>query len=163
MEKKNFHVLPALLAGNNFILVIAGITKSKSYRLEILKEAARYGVEKRVVFTGPVSENDKQWYYKNCEAFVFPSLAEGFGLPVLEAMYFGKPVFLSTYTSLPEIGGDVSYYFQSFDKEDMQLTLKQGLQNYKAPGVSERIIERAASFSWKESAMKYLDVYRSLY
>lgn len=161
-DKKNFHVLPALLVGNNRLLIIAGITQSKQYRQRIIAEAVKHHVEKRVLFTGPITENDKQWYLKNCEAFVFPSLTEGFGLPVVEAMHFGVPVFLSTYTSLPEIGGDVCYYFNSFDKEDMQLTLQKGLQNYHTAGSGESIKARAASFSWKEAAISYLEVYRSL-
>jgi glycosyltransferase involved in cell wall biosynthesis len=92
-DKKNFHVLPVLLAGNDRLLIIAGITQSEAYKQLIIQEAIKYKVEKRVIFTGPITENDKQWYLKNCEAFVFPSLTEGFGLPVVEAMYFGKPIF----------------------------------------------------------------------
>lgn len=162
-DKKNFHVLPALLAGNDRILVIAGITQSEPYKQKIIQEAIKHNVEKRVIFTGPITENDKQWYLKNCEAFVFPSLTEGFGLPVVEAMFFGKPIFLSTYTSLPEIGGTAAYYFNSFDKDDMQQTIQLGLQHYHSTGASESIKARALIFSWKEAAIKYLEVYRSLY
>ncbi len=162
-DKKNFHVLPALLAGNDRVLIIAGITQSEVYKQKIIDQAIKHGVEKRVIFTGAISENDKQWYLKNCEAFVFPSLTEGFGLPVIEAMFFGKPVFLSTFTALPEIGGDAAYYFNSFDKDDMQETLQKGLQHYHATGANKSIKARAAIFSWKEAALKYLEVYRSLY
>lgn len=162
-EKKNFHVLPALLVGNDRLLIIAGITQSKQYKQVIIEEAIKYGVEKRVILIGSVNENDKQWYYKNCEAFLFPSLTEGFGLPVVEAMYFGKPIFLSTCTSLPEIGGEMAYYFNSFSKNDMQLTVQQGLQQYKNSNPAEKIKARAALFSWKQAAEQYLQVYRSLY
>jgi glycosyltransferase involved in cell wall biosynthesis len=113
--KKNFHVLPALLQGNDYWLVIAGITHEETYLQKIKQEAVRCGVEHRVIITGAITDAQKQWYYQHCEAFVFPSIAEGFGMPVLEAMYFGKPVFLSTYTSLPEIWGYLANYFDSFD------------------------------------------------
>ena len=162
-EKKNFHVLPALLVGNDRLLIIAGITQSKEYKQVIIEEAIKYGVEKKVIFTGSINENDKQWYYTNCEAFLFPSLTEGFGLPVVEAMYFGKPIFLSTCTSLPEIGGDIAYYFKTFLPEDMQLTVQQGLQHYKNTNPAEKIKARSALFSWKQAALQYLQVYRSLY
>ena len=162
-EKKNFHVLPALLVGNDRVLIIAGITQSEAYKQKIIQEAIKHRVEKRVIFTGPITDNDKQWYLKNCEAFVFPSLTEGFGLPVVEAMFFGKPVFLSACTSLPEIGGTVAYYFNSFEKDSMQLTVQQGLLHYHSTAASESIKERAAIFSWKEAALKYLEVYRTLY
>ncbi len=163
MEKKNFHVLPALLAGNDRLLIIAGITQNENYKQEIIAEAIKHGVEKRVIFTGAISENDKQWYLKNCGAFVFPSLTEGFGLPVVEAMYFGVPIFLSSCTSLPEIGGDVCYYFSSFDKDAMQEVVQKGLRHYHNTDAKNNIQKRAAFFSWKEAAGKYLEVYRSLY
>jgi glycosyltransferase involved in cell wall biosynthesis len=164
MKKKNSHVLPALLAGNDKLLVIAGITSSEAYKQEIIAEAVKHGVEKRLIFTGAVTENDKQWYLKNCTAFLFPSLTEGFGAPVVEAMYFGVPIFLSRFTSLPEIGGDVCYYFSSFEKDAMQKTVQDGLLHYKEnPATAEMIKKRAAMFSWHNAATDYLNIYRSLY
>lgn len=157
--KKNFHVLPALLEKNDDLLIIAGIIQDESYLEAIRIEARRFGVADRVVFTGPISEEEKQWYYSQCKAFVFPSLAEGFGMPVLEAMYFGKPAFLSTHTSLPEIGGSLAYYFQSFDPKEMQEVLEQGLQHYVTHSPAEAIKAHAVSFSWHTAARKYLEVY----
>jgi glycosyltransferase involved in cell wall biosynthesis len=154
-------VLPALLEGNDKHIIIAGITTSESYKQKILLNAKNHGVSDRVHFTGPISENDKQWYLKNCLAFVFPSLTEGFGLPVVEAMYFGVPIFLSKYTSLPEIGGEVCYYFDSFKKIDMQHTIQQGLQHYSSTNAKEKIQNRSALFNWKKAAIKYLEIYRS--
>lgn len=162
--KKNFHVLPALLKDNTYDLVISGITQQEEYKEKILAEASRHGVSDRVIFTGPVSENDKQWYMQHCEAFVFPSLAEGFGLPVIEAMHFGKPVFLSTLTSLPEIGGDVAFYFHDFEPANMREVLATGLDQYhRDEAWQKRIMERAAIFTWEKSAAQYLDVYRRFY
>jgi len=162
MMKKNFHVLPALLAGNDRKLIISGITQSGTYKKTIIEEAVKHGVEKRLIFTGPISENDKQWYLKNCEAFLFPSLTEGFGLPVVEAMYFGVPIFLSRFTALPEIGGDVCYYFPSFEKESMQHAIQKGLDHYNSTDAKNNIRERAAMFSWGNAATQYLKVYRGL-
>lgn len=163
-DKKNFHVLPALLAGNHFQLIIAGVTQSESYKARIVAEAEKHGVRDRVIFTGPVAENDKLWYLQQCTAFVFPSLAEGFGLPVIEAMHFGKPVFLSPLTSLPEIGGSAAWYFPSFDKEAMQQTLENGLEHYHThPTTADTIREQAARFSWVNAASQYREVYRSLW
>ncbi|HEX6335128.1 MAG TPA: glycosyltransferase family 1 protein [Flavisolibacter sp.] len=161
-DKKNFHVLPALLVGNSMHLVIAGVMQSRAYQDRIRQEATLHGVADRVIFTGPVGENDKQWYLSHCTAFVFPSIAEGFGLPVVEAMYFGKPVFLSTCTSLPEVGGDAAYYFTSFEPGTMQQVLKEGLENFEAGNRKEQVRARAASFSWMEAAEKYHGVYDEL-
>ena len=160
--KKNFHVLPPLLIGNSMKLVISGITDNTGYKQKIVEEAKRFGVEKRLIFTGAVSENDKQWYLSNCTAFVFPSLAEGFGLPVIEAMYFGKPVILSTLTSLPEIGGDAAYYFNSFEPENMADVLKTSLESFQNNKPENLIKQRAQSFNWRDTAQKYLSLYDSV-
>ncbi|HET7898585.1 MAG TPA: glycosyltransferase family 1 protein, partial [Flavisolibacter sp.] len=162
-DKKNFHVLPRLLPGNDFLLVIAGVTQSKAYKEKIEEEAKQLGVLNRVVFTGPVWENDKQWYLKHCTAFVFPSLAEGFGLPVLEAMYFEKPVLLSLTTSLPEIGGPLAGYFSGFEEAQMQKTLTDILHQFELdPQRKAALKRRAISFSWDEAAIRYHAIYRQL-
>ena len=114
-SKKNFHVLIPLLEDNDFELIISG-KKEPDYAGKILSEAKKHGVEHRVKITGPVTDIEKCWYYQHCEAFLFPSLAEGFGIPPIEAMTFGKPVFLSDKTSLPEIGGEFAYYFRNFEQ-----------------------------------------------
>ncbi len=162
MQKKNFHVLPALLCNNKLRLLIAGKVEQEQYQNKIKEAAVKHGVADRVIFTGTISDNDKKWYFQNCEAFVFPSIAEGFGLPVIEAMAFGKPVFLSTATSLPEIGGELAYYFQSFNADDMQQTFKNGMQHYNTYHPAEAIIKRARSFNWDTAAKKYISLYKLL-
>ena len=156
--KKNFHVLPALLKNNDYELIIAG--KITGYQEKILEEAAKYNCTDRVIIPGLISDEDKAWYYKNCEAFLFPSIAEGFGLPVIEAMHFGKPVFLSKHTSLPEVGGDAAWYFDNFEPGAMQATFIKGLQEYAAKDMSAGIMEHAAKFDWKKTARQYLDLYQ---
>lgn len=157
--KKNFHVLVPLLRGNDRQLLIAGVVH-QSYRQKILDDAAAWGVADRVIVAGPVSQDDKNWYYANCEAFTFPSLAEGFGLPVIEAMYHGKPVFLSTLTALPEVGGDAAYYFDDFDPDNMARVLEHGLADFYEHGGAARVRRHAARFTWERAAGAYLDLYR---
>jgi len=99
---------------------------------------------------------------KNCLAFLFPSTAEGFGLPVIEAMYFGKPILLSSCTSLPEIGGDCAYYFDHFEPEHMRSVLKNSLEDYKKNLPLEKIKTRGRSFSWETAAAQYIEIYRTL-
>jgi glycosyltransferase involved in cell wall biosynthesis len=159
--KKNFHVLPALLQHNDYELIIAGKTQG-GYIDKIKSEAASFGVSDRVKLVGAISDEEKYWYYKNCSAFVFPSLAEGFGVPPIDAMQFGKPVFLSDKTSLPEIGGDTSYYFRSFEPDDMRQVFEKGMQHYEQHKPAEAIIQRAKSFSWDTNAKEYLKLYREL-
>lgn len=160
--KKNFHVLPWLLQGNSYELVIAGIRTA--YEKRILEEAAAAGVSDRVHVAGEVDEAAKHWYLENCSAFVFPSLAEGFGLPVLEAMYYGKPVFLSTRTSLPEIGGDKAFYFSDMSSpEIMQADFAEGMKKFREGAVSPDSIRRHAEmFSWDAAAKAYCNLYRQV-
>ncbi len=158
--KKNFHVLPALLTNNDYELILAGDRKPE-YESVILEHAALHHVADRVKITGPISEEDKYWYYKNCAAFVFPSVAEGFGLPVVEAMFFGKPVFLSPSTSLPEIGGDLAFYFNSFEPDSMRAVFEHGMN--KVDRQHEDLLkQRARQFTWQKAAQSYLRIYREL-
>ncbi|WP_158826742.1 glycosyltransferase family 4 protein [Mucilaginibacter lacusdianchii] len=155
--QKGFHYLPALLEGNNYDLVIAGI--ETPHKQTIIQEAEKYGCLDRVHITGPVSDLDKAWYFKNCSAFLFPSRAEGFGLPVIEAMHFGKPVFLAKYTSLPEVGGEVAYYFNNFEPEHMQEVFNAGMADFLNRNPIADIVKQAEKFSWDRAAEQYLALY----
>lgn len=162
-EKKNFHVLPSLLVDNDVYLVVAGTIQQNEYLEKIKAEAAKLGVADRVLITGPVTEAEKYWYLQHCTAFVFPSLMEGFGLPVIEAMSFGKPVFLSARTSLPEIGGDQAFYFEQFDPASMQSVFQQGMQAFASGAMqADALRQRAAYFSWQNAALQYLSLYERL-
>ncbi len=162
--KKNFHVLLALLEQNpDLDMVLSGRLDEPSYVAAVKQQAIISGIEDRLYITGPVSEEEKAWYLSNCMAFAFPSLAEGFGAPVVEAMKFGKPLFLSHRTSLPEVGGSAAFYFNSFDPESMQRVFKEGMQQYHQTNMSAAIMERGKEFDWQKSAAQYLKVYQSLY
>jgi glycosyltransferase involved in cell wall biosynthesis len=156
--QKGFHLLPCLLKDNDYELVISG--PETPHKQRIIEEAEKYNVLDRVTITGTISDDDKAWYFKNCSAFVFPSIAEGFGLPVIEAMHFGKPVFLSKFTSLPEIGGDKAWYFDTFEPEDMQQAFNKGMREYEETNPAEDIAVHAAQFSWEKSAQQYLQLYQ---
>jgi glycosyltransferase involved in cell wall biosynthesis len=159
--RKNFHALPALLAGNDYELVIAGLNHF-DYTQKIIAEAKKWKVEDRVKLIGPVDEKNKYWYYKHCTAFMFPAIAEGFGTPPLEAMHLGKPVFLSKLTSLPEVGGEAAYYFDSFDPDAMRCVFEKGMTDYNNYNRVTAIKQQASIFNWQKTAQQYLDIYRQL-
>jgi glycosyltransferase involved in cell wall biosynthesis len=161
-RKKNFHTLMPMMADNYFELIIAGRLAEPDYIRQIEAEAGLLGMKDRIHVLGPVTEGEKAWYLQNCTAYVHPSLAEGFGAPVVEAMSFGKPLFLSHLTSLPEIGGDVAFYFKSFDPGHMREVLYDGLQYFQKNGLAQKIKERSTHFNWKEKAKQYKEVYYSL-
>ena len=161
--KKNVHtLLPLLEAFPDYRLVLAGPDRHP-YAQYIREQAQKLGIADRLLMPGPVDEAAKLWLYAHCEAFLFPSLSEGFGLPVAEAMTFGKPVFLSNLTSLPEVGGKEAYYFENFEPESMAKTLHDGLHDFgQNPLRQERMKKRAAQFSWPSVAKEYWALYEGL-
>ncbi len=162
-RKKNYHVLLDLIEKNPGIeLVIAGKLDDPDYVAYIMDKAQKMGISEYIHLLGPVSEKEKSWYLENCMAFMQPSLAEGFGAPVVEAMQFGKPIFLSNLTSLPEIGGEIGFYFSNFESEHMQEIFSEGMLYYKKYNMAQSIIRRGQNFEWEKSAGKYIEVYKSL-
>ena len=116
-----------------------------------------------VQFHLSISDAQKAWAFAHCAGFLFPSWTEGFGLPPIEAMQFGKPVFLSRLTSLPEIGGDAADYFDSFEPAAMRSVVQQGLQRMATePGRADAIRQHAARFDADRAAAEYLAYYRRL-
>jgi glycosyltransferase involved in cell wall biosynthesis len=162
-RKKNFHVLLPLLQQNHDMeLLIAGRVEEPEYLKFIHQAAKRMRVEENVRVLGDISEPEKSWYYQNCYAFALPSIAEGFGLPVAEAMSAGKPVFLSNRTALPEIGSTAAFYFRDFNALHMQQVFADGMERYETENMQQLIRDRGASFCWDKAAKEYIDVYRSL-
>ena len=163
LPHKNFHALFGLLKQMpDARLVIAG-KKTTPYGEFLEREVTQRGLTGRVILPGEVSDGDRQWLYEHCEAFLFPSLTEGFGFPVLEAMQCGKPVFLSRRTSLPEIAGDMGYYFDGYEPSELAAVYRDGMARYQAdPAFATRLKDHAASFSWAATARGYCDVYAGL-
>lgn len=106
-----------------------------------------------------VSADMKALLYKNCKAFLFPSLCEGFGLPPLEAMEFGKPAFLSTLTSLPEVGGELAYYWNDLTPKAMADVLCESLNNDCGEELENARRAWAQQFNWHDCADKYIAKY----
>jgi glycosyltransferase involved in cell wall biosynthesis len=142
-------------------LVIAGSWNSK-YGRQLTAQIQQLQLQNIICLTD-ISNQQKAWLYAHCEAFLLPSLLEGFGLPVIEAMHFGKPVFISNLSSLPEIGEDKAFYFSSFDAPAMKNTVLQKIEDAKADfGFSEALKKHATSFSWQKNVQAYLTWYEDI-
>ena len=102
---------------------------------------------------------EREICYSTCGASrLFPSIAEGFGLPVIEAMQWGKPVFCSDHTSLPEIGSTHAHYFTDFNPDLMAAIVSEGLKNYTEEKAAQAKAY-AATFSYEKHMQQYLDLY----
>lgn len=158
--KKNFHVLLDVMKSFPDInLYICGGEEGREYGQMISNRIAAEGI-KNVFLTGPISEQEKIWMYRNCQAFLFPSKFEGFGLPMLEAMQFGKPVFASPMTSLPEVAGGNAFIWENFDTAHMVELIKRNLTLDAAQ--VERVKAYAYSFNLERHTQEYLQLYREL-
>ncbi len=145
----------------NLNLVVVG-KRGWQYE-EILDAPKKYGVEASVKFLENVTDEELPSLYKNALCFVLPSLYEGFGLPILEAMQYGCPVLTSNVSSLPEAGGDAALYFNPEDTEDITKNLKLITQNSKLrEGLVKKGYEQVKKFSWEKSAAKTLGVLETL-
>lgn len=161
--KKNYAAaLPILQSRRDWQWVIAG-GDDKGYRQELTRAAEKLGVAGRLEFPGVITEQEKWEWYATCAALVFPSTAEGFGLPVLEAMSFGKPVFLSKCTSLPEIGGPEAYYFSDFEPDSVIDTFQNGMTDFENdPEKAQRLKAWAMQFTWENTAREYLNFFQAI-
>lgn len=116
-----------------------------------------------VVQAGFVAEEDLPAIYGGALLLAQPSLYEGFGLPVLEAMACGCPVCASRTSSLPEVGGDAALYFDPLDVSEMTATLRRVLADASLrEELRQRGLARAAQFSWRRTAEETLALYRRL-
>lgn len=117
-----------------------------------------------IIYTGFVTDEELVALYKRAEAFVMPSLEEGFGIPVLEAMVCSCPVVASDVGSLPEVGGDAAIYFDPASAVDMIEKISLVLDDAKVrKQMTEKGLKRYKEFSWKNLAEKTLEVYESCY
>lgn len=136
------------------------ISSSKSWLTHpIFTEIEKLGLKEAVVFTGPVSETDKIALLNSAKLFIFPSLYEGFGLPVLEAMAVGTPVVTSNNSSLPEVAGTAGVLVNPLDQPAINLAIEKILTD---PNLIHDLIVKgkaqASKFSWEIAAEHTLKI-----
>lgn len=164
-KRKNVHALVEMLEHlPEYDLVLAGVATDTYAETTLAEAIAKTKTTNRVHIIGKINPEEKQFYLQHCTAFVFPSLLEGFGIPPIEAMRFGKPVFLSNLTSLPEIGGKQAFYWDHFESKYMADVFEKGMHAFEAnkEAYEKAYIARAKSFNWDAAALEYVNVYRSL-
>lgn len=143
-------------------LVIAGMPGHA--HSEVLNRVKTLKLEEDVIIKGYVSTEELKALYCTAELFVFPSLYEGFGLPLLEAMASGTPIVSSDAASLPEVGGDAVIYFNPFDINDMAEKILMVLENNNLKSILIRKgYERIKNFSWEKAGQETLRIFEEVY
>ncbi len=140
-------------------LVIAGLAQDAKNRFS--RVVAEMGLQDQVVLLGFVSEQELVTLYSGADVFVYPSLYEGFGMPVLEAMACGTPVITSSVGSIPEAAGNAALFIDPHQPEEIAHAILRVISDV---ALRERMIEQglvqAQRFSWANTAQQVLDIYR---
>lgn len=142
-------------------LVIAGAWDNRYAGVKTA--VAQLNLSEKIHFLGPVPDADLPALYSGAQLFVFPSLVEGFGLPVLEAMACGTAVACANTSSLPEVGGEAAAYFDPTNSQHIASVLLELLQDSsKRAALAQQGLVQAGKFSWEETAVATLSHYRKL-
>jgi len=142
-------------------LLISGI-KGWDYQ-SIFDKVASLGVEKEIIFSGFIPNELIPFLYNGASAFVYPSLYEGFGLPVLEAMACGVPVVTSNVSSLPEVAGDAAILINPYSVDELADGIWRILSDEELRNQCiEKGIERAKSFTWERCAMETMKAFNEV-
>jgi len=141
-------------------LVLVGSKNASALANETYFNERHY---KNIEFTGFVDDHHLSWLYSNAQAYVFPSLMEGFGLPGLEAMGYGTPVVSSSATCLPEVYGQAAHYFNPEDTSDIAEAVDQVLSNDQLrTRLAKAGYKQIKKYSWKKQAQETLRVYKQV-
>lgn len=158
---KAFLIAKKSLPGNIDLIVSGNETYLDAEDKEIITQINATG--ERIFFTGFVSKNELDHLFKNSDAFIFPSFSEGFGIPVLEAFYFNKPLLCSNATSLPEIAGEAALYFNPAQPSAIADAI---LYFYNNPMIAETLVVKGRQqlqlFSWKKAAEETALLYKKI-
>ena len=140
-------------------LVIVG-GKGWAYN-ECLKAAIGMGIQRHVIFCDYVDDSDLPIIYNMAELFIFPSLYEGFGLPVLEAMCCATPVICSNTSSLPEVTADAAVLIDPFNRPEMTNAIENVLSDRGLKkSLSDKAMRQSSRFSWSRTARETISVYK---
>ncbi len=150
----------AVRAGIKQKLVLAG-QQGSYYRDVITPLAGKLDLRDKVIFLGRVEPESLPCLYSAADALIFPSLYEGFGLPVLEAMSCGTPVLTSNRSSLAEVAGEAALLVDPGRAESLAVGIREiSSQPDLRSELTLRGLERAREFSWERCAQQTVDVYR---
>jgi glycosyltransferase involved in cell wall biosynthesis len=141
----------------NIKLVIGGVIRPEIFARQKIK------ITKDIIFTGFVKEEDKPHLFNLASAFIYPSLYEGFGLPLLEAMQYGTPIITSNTSSMPEVCGDAALFFDPKNTDEIASAMSEILKPETRQILKEKMSHQIKKFNWEKCATETLAVIESIY
>ena len=161
--RKNIPVVIEALKDLDIKLVLAGNRKAHNFDKRIDETVEKNNLEDRAIFPGWIEEEDKPVLYKLARCFVFPSLYEGFGIPIIEAMAAGTPVISSDIPCLTEVGGEGALFTDPKKPEEFAKKIQEILSDENLrDSLIKKGAEIAKSYTWQKNAEKTLGVYSGL-
>ncbi len=160
--RKNLHTLIEAYKtyksrhGNGVKLIIAGKFNEKAFA------KLNFETDKDIIFTGFVNKRQKAWLLKNAIAMIYPSLFEGFGLPLLEAMIFNTPIITSNTSSMPEVVADSAILIDPEKPDELAEAMKKIQNPETTQKLKQKMAERIKIFSWKKCAEETLKTIESV-
>lgn len=146
---------------DNYQLVLAG--QKDFFMNRLRQDATKQQLDKNVIFTGFVPDQDLPSLYQYALAYIFPSFLEGFGLPAIEAQSYGVPVLAANNSSLPEILGNSALYFDPFDINDISRTILKIIKDEDLKDKMENLgYKNCIRFDWRNMAKQVRQIYESL-
>lgn len=154
--KQCYHHLPE----GTGIVIVGNTNMFTPVQIREIEELNRS--KKMIQLTGWLSGEALVEYFRNAKGLIFPSLSEGFGIPILEAYYYKIPLLLSNQASLPEVAGDAAIYFNPYSIEDIANTIVQFVREKDHGDLIRRQSVRLQQYSWKKTSSEIEQLIESL-
>jgi glycosyltransferase involved in cell wall biosynthesis len=172
-ERKNIvsliHAFSGLVnkSGYSGKLVITGKVTGAPYQEKMKRrcdKAVKYtGLAEKVIFTNFISERELDSLFRMTDFLIYPSLYEGFGIPILEAMKLGTPVITSNISAMPEVAGDAALLVDPYKVEDMTSAMDRLIKDKNLKDeLRQKGIKQAELFTWERAAKSYIELYQKI-
>jgi glycosyltransferase involved in cell wall biosynthesis len=148
-------------------LVITGKVTGAPYQEKMKRRCDRAvkdtGLDKKVIFTNFISEKELDSLFRMTDFLIYPSLYEGFGIPILEAMKMGTPVITSNVTAMPEVAGDAALYVDPYNVDEMTSAMDKLIKDKDLYNdLKQKGFKQAELFTWDRTAKSYIELYKKI-
>lgn len=149
-------------SGSSMKLILAGQMGWKSKGIELAIKNAKYTAD--IILPGYVNRDEKDYLFSNAKGFLYPSIYEGFGIPILEAFEYGIPVITTNVSSMPEVGGEAAFYINNpLDENELanKMIELEKLNDKNLVAMKNKMLQQKEKFSWQKNAHEMLEIIKA--